>query len=145
MRSFPCEQDGTSVIETALLLPVLVLMLVGAFDFGRAYYVALEVAGAAQAGAVYGTQNVTDTAGMIAAAKLDAADVSQLVPTASYGCECSDGSSGVVSCKTAPSCAFNVVNYVQVNTAATYTLLLPYPGLAKTLSLTGQARMRAAH
>jgi hypothetical protein len=82
---------------------------------------------------------------MIAAAKLDAKDVSNLAAQASYGCECSDGSSPVASCGTAPSCAVNVVNYVEVDTSATYTPILKYPGIGSSFALSGKGRMRAAH
>ncbi len=82
--------EGTSILEAALILPVLLLMLVVAVDLGRAYYVAIEVASAAHAGALYGAQYPTDTNGMIAASKLDALDVPTLSVVAAYGCECSD-------------------------------------------------------
>ncbi|MBE7159246.1 MAG: pilus assembly protein, partial [Rhodospirillales bacterium] len=62
------------MVELALLLPLLLLLLVGAVDLGRAFYVAIEVSSAASAGAVYGTQNPTDTAGMQNAAALNAPD-----------------------------------------------------------------------
>jgi Flp pilus assembly protein TadG len=136
---------GSSIIETALLMPILLLILAAAVDFGGAYYFAVEVSSAAEAGAIYGTQNSVDTAGMIAAAKLDAADVTSLAAVATYGCECSDGTSVVASCGTAPTCAFNVVNYVEVNTSATYTSLLNYPGIPTSIAVTGKSRLRAGH
>ncbi|SFS18283.1 Flp pilus assembly protein TadG [Granulicella pectinivorans] len=145
LRSLYAKQQGSTVLEIALVLPVLLLLLVGAVDFGRAYYLALEVSSAAQAGAGYGAQNATDTAGMVSAAKRDAADITVLAPVATYGCECSDGTSQVAGCGSAPSCAYNVVNYVQVNTSAVYTPILPYPGIGSSFTLRAVARMRAAH
>jgi Flp pilus assembly protein TadG len=139
------RDDGSSLIETACLLPLLLLLLVGAVDFGRAYFAAVEVSSAAEAGALYGVQFPADTTGMIAAAKLDAADLAGLTPTATYGCECSDGSSITSLCGTAPTCAFNVVNYVEVDTTATYTPLIKYPGFSKSLTLNSKAKMRSAH
>lgn len=32
------KQDGQSMVETALVLPVLIILLVGMFDFGRIFY-----------------------------------------------------------------------------------------------------------
>lgn len=138
-------EEGTSILEAALVLPVLLLMLVVAVDLGRAYYVAIEVASAAHAGALYGAQYPTDTNGMVAASKLDAFDVPTLSAAATYGCECSDGSSAVVACTTAPSCSFNVVNYAEVDTTMNYIPMLVYPGLPGSFALTGKSRMRAAH
>jgi len=141
-------QSGTSLIELALVLPILFLLLAGAVDFGRAYYLAIEVAHAAHSGALYGSQNPGDTVGMQNAAAADAADVPSFGTssvTATYGCECSDGSSAVVGCTAAPTCSTNVVSYVQVNTSATYNSMLPYPGVPSPLTLRGSARMRAGY
>ena len=66
------SEAGNSLVETGFFLPLLLLLLMGVADFGRAYYLAIEVAGAAHAGAVYGAQNITDTTGMQNAAKLNA-------------------------------------------------------------------------
>jgi len=32
------KEDGQSMVETALVLPVLIILLVGMFDFGRIFY-----------------------------------------------------------------------------------------------------------
>jgi Flp pilus assembly protein TadG len=139
------NEDGSSIIETAMLMPLLLLLLVGAIDFGRAYFVAIEVSSSAEAGALYGTQNSSDTAGMVTAATLDAPEVSNLTTVATYGCECSDGSSVSPSCGSLPVCTYNVVSYVEVDTSATYIPILLYPGIPSSISLTGKARMRAGH
>lgn len=139
------SESGTSLIELALVLPVLFLLLFGVADFGRAYYLAIEVSNAAHTGALYGSQNPTDTAGMQKAAMLDAPDVSGLTVTTSYGCQCSDGSSPVANCTSAPSCALNVVDYVQVNTSVNYSALFSYPGIPSSIPLHGSARMRAGN
>lgn len=134
--------DGSAILETAILMPLMIAMIVGTVDFGRAYCTAIEVASAAHAGALYGTQNPTDTAGMVSASELDAPDVSTLTPVATYGCECSDGSSAVASCTSTPTCTYNYVNYVSVTTTATYTPLIPYPGVPHSLKLSSTALMR---
>jgi Flp pilus assembly protein TadG len=56
-------ERGSSLIELALILPVLLLMLVGSIDFGRAFFVAIEVSSAAEAGVDYGIQQAADTSG----------------------------------------------------------------------------------
>lgn len=142
------SDSGTSLIELALVLPVLLLLLTGAVDFGRAYYLDIEVTHAAHAAALYGSQNPSDTVGMQNAAVADAVDVptfSTSSVSVSYGCECSDGSSAVVGCTTAPICSTNIVSYVQVDTSMTYSAMLPYPGIPSPLTLRGTARMRAGY
>lgn len=138
--------DGSNTVELALMLPVLLLMLVAAVDFGRAYYIAIEVNSAAHAGALYGSQNPTDTAGMIAAAQLDAADVALQSPVATFDCVCYDGAK--ISCGvTANSCSNtgNPVYRVTVKTSATYTPILKVPRIPNTLTINGQSIMRAAY
>jgi Flp pilus assembly protein TadG len=146
------SESGTSLIEMALLLPILFLLLMGTVDFGRAYYLEIEVSRAANTGALYGSQNPTDLTGMQSAATLDAADVSGLTSTAAYGYECSDGTQRSAtcsssSCTTTPvaptGCGSNAVYYIQVNTSVSYSALFPYPGIPTPIVLRGQATMRA--
>lgn len=136
------SEQGSSLVEVALVLPMLLLVLVGMVDFGRGYYLGNEVAGAARAGAVYGSQNPTDTAGMKTAVTEDAPDVPGITASASYGCECSDGTSASASCSTVPTCSTNVVYYVKVTASATYTTMVPWTGLPSSIALSRTVEMR---
>ncbi len=137
------SQSGSSLIEVAVALPVLLLILTGIVDFGRAYYYANEVEGAAHAGAVYGTQFPTNTANMVAAATANAPDVSGISATASYGCECQDGTNASASCTSTPSCTTNIVYYVTVTAAASFHPLLPWPGIPNPINITHSVTMRS--
>lgn len=139
------RDEGASILEVALLLPILLLLLVGAVDYGRGYYAAIEVSSAAEAGALYGTLNPTDTTGMVSMAKLNAKDISGMNANASYGCICSDGSSFVLSCTLTITCPTNVVKYVEVTTSANYTPMLPYPGIGSSLPLSSKVRLRTSN
>ena len=139
-------EGGGSLVELALVMPLFLLLMLGALDFGRAYYLSIEIAGAAHAAAVYGSQNPTDTTGMTTAAQDDAPNVPNLsVGTPTYGCECSDGSNYSATCTTAPSCPSNNAVYrVNVTVTATYTPLFPWPGIPSSMSLSSSASMRSA-
>ena len=55
LRSCGCvaflkERQGSSLVEFAIVLPVLILLMVGAIDLGKAYFLGIQVASAAQAG-----------------------------------------------------------------------------------------------
>jgi Flp pilus assembly protein TadG len=140
------SERGTSLVETALLVPSLMMVLMGAIDFGRAYYLANEVAGAAQAGAVYGSTNITDTTGMTNAAKYDAPDVSGLGVTPSWGCECSDGTKSSASCSSTPTgCSANVVYYATVTATATYTPMFPWKGINNSMTIARSSTMRSVN
>ncbi len=136
---------GSSMLETALVLPMLFLLLIGAVDFGRAFYLSMEVAGAAHAAAEYGIQVPYDTAGMLSAASSDAPNVPNLsVGSRSYGCECSDGTGYSANCATAPTCTNTTLVYrVNVTVSATYTPWFPWPGIPSNLSMSNSASMRS--
>lgn len=139
-------EQASSLVELAAMLPVFMLLLVGAVDFGRAYYLAIQVAGAAQAGATYGSQNPHDTTGMTAAAMDDAPNVPNVsVSSATSGCECADGTGYSANCSSTPSCPSNNVVYrVNITVQGTYTPILPWPGIPSTIALTSSASMRSA-
>jgi Flp pilus assembly protein TadG len=138
------SEAGSSMVEMAIFLPLLLLLLMGVADFGRAYYLAIEVAGAARAGAVYGEQNITDTTGMQNAAKLNSPDVSGLIAAGSWGCECSDGTASSASCSTTPTCSVNVVYYAKVTATATYHPIMPWKGINSPITITRSTTMRSA-
>jgi Flp pilus assembly protein TadG len=138
------DEHGASLVEMAVVLPLFMLLLFGAIDFGRAYYMTIELAGAAHAAVVYGSQNPTDTTGMRNAALDDAPNVPSLsVATPTYGCECSDGSSYSASCSTTPSCGTTTQVYrVNVTVTGSYTPLFPWPGIPSSMSFSSSASMR---
>jgi Flp pilus assembly protein TadG len=141
--------NGSSMIEGAVLSPVLLMLLLGAADFGRGYYLAEEVASAAHAGAEYAIQNPgrisSDTTGIETAAKVDAANVANLnVATPTWGCECSDGSSWSAKCSSVPSgCATNWVYKVTVTASTNYAPLFPWLGIPSSIALSSSATMRS--
>jgi Flp pilus assembly protein TadG len=135
---------GSSLVETAIFMPMLLTLLLGVVDYGRACYQANEVAGAAHAGAVYGSQYPTDTADMITIAKDNAPDVAGIGATAVYGCECSDGTGASANCATAPTCTGTTeVYYVKVTASATYSPLIPWPSFAGSFNMSDMVEMRS--
>lgn len=143
------SQSGSSIIEAAVIAPVLILLMLGAADFGHGYYLAEEVAAAAHSGAEYAIQNPghlsKDSTGIETAAKVDAANVTNLTVAApTWGCECSDGSSYSASCASVPSsCAANWVYKVTVTASANYAPLFPWPGVPTSIPISSSATMRS--
>ncbi len=139
------DTRGSSFVELALILPIFATILLGSAEFGRLAYDSIEVTNAAYAGAVYGAQSgstASDTANMQAAASADAANLSEMTATATKICSCSDGTA--ITCSTPSSCVSpaRIQEFVQVNTAATVTLLIRAPGLPATYTLHGQSVLR---
>ena len=69
MRSNPAkrgrEERGQSLVELAISLTIIMLLLAGAVDFSIAYFSFTAMQDAAQEGALYGSINPTDEAGII--------------------------------------------------------------------------------
>lgn len=139
-------EDGASLVETAVMLPLFALMLFVAVDAGRACYLAIEIAGAARTAATYGSWKPTDTTGISAAATDAAPDVPNLsVGTPTYGCECADGTSYSASCSTTPSCPGDIEIYrVNVTVTGTYAPIIPWPGIPSSMTLSSSASMRSS-
>lgn len=55
-------QRGQSIVELALLFPLLMMLLMGLLDLGRAYYIMVALRDAAEEGASYAAIQPTDEA-----------------------------------------------------------------------------------
>ncbi len=61
-----CESErGQSLVEVAVSVTFLMLLVAGIVDFGIAFFSYVALQDAAQEGAIYGSINPTDTAGII--------------------------------------------------------------------------------
>jgi Flp pilus assembly protein TadG len=138
------DRAGISFIETALLIPGMLLLCCGTMDFARVVYAGIEIAGAARAGVQYGALtpgNSGDTTGMVNAALADATDLgSTVTASASNFCAC-DGST--VDCSSTCMDGSTPDGYVSVTANYTFTPLIPYPGVPQTVALSRTAKMRA--
>ena len=151
-RHDPREDRGQAFVELALILPVFVLLVLGAAEVGRLAYAAIEVNNAARAGVAYAAQSHTtasDTSTAVLAAKAEAPDITTLTATATLSCSC-ETSTGTLpapsSCTgvTLTSCASpsRIVEFVQVNTTAPVNTLFHFPGIPNSVTFQGQATMR---
>lgn len=136
------NRTGATFIETALALPLLLLLCFGAMDFARVVFAGITVAGAARAGVQYGALtpgHSGDLPGMEAAAIRDAADLGNAVTaTARNFCVCRGAT---VEC--ASTCGQDApAGYVSVSTRYVFNTLFTYPGVPKQIVLSRTARMR---
>lgn len=159
-RTLMRNERGTSLLELALITPLLLLLLLGIIEIGRYAELSILVANAARAGVQYGAQNLAtaaDNTGIHNAALNDGQNVPGLtvsppsngyVPpsgTTSYVlCGCSDtaltGTCPAVGC----SSPAHPLVYVQVDTTGTFGSLFRYPGIPSSISVNGSAAMRVA-
>jgi Flp pilus assembly protein TadG len=93
MRIHRCRRGklGQAIVETALLFPVLCLLVMGSTDLGRVFYYSIEVTNAAREGARQGssydpaTGNASAThAAVIAAVRSEAPDLTLVEPSPAF-------------------------------------------------------------
>lgn len=137
------KDTGQALVEVALTMPLFILLLIGAVEFGRVAYAAVEINNAARAGVQYGAQShvtASDNAGMRQAAINDAPNVMGLTATPTHFCSCADGSAS--TCLATDCSGSRLIEHVQVNTSAVVDPLFHYPQLPPIFTLHGQAVMR---
>jgi Flp pilus assembly protein TadG len=150
------SQSGQSLVEVALLTPVLLALLIGGIELGRYAYIAILIGNAARAGAGYGAQSLVqsvDTTGIKAAADNDfqsnGQNVSKLTVTSSTSCGCDNGGTTTSAvCTTtanasAGTCAAgHWVVTVSVTASGTFNSLFSYPGIPTSIALSKTSTMR---
>jgi len=141
------SERGQSLVELALVVPLLLLLLVGIIEIGRFAYYSILVSNAARAGAQYGAQSLAtaaDAAGIVTAATSDAGSATGLTITSQQRCGC-DGA-GLSGACPAAACALpnHALVYVQVKAVGAFPSLFRYPGLPATINVTTVEEMRVA-
>src|ERR1700733_2170823 len=87
--------DGSALIELAVMTPVLILLAFGTGDFGRLMYDAIVVSHAARAGAAYAATsnaNAENSSGISQAAQSEAQNLGTITVTSQVVCQCPSGS-----------------------------------------------------
>jgi len=144
------SQSGQSLIEVALLTPLLLLLLLGVIDLGRYAYDAILVGNAARAAVAYGARDGTaavDLTAITAAACQDFAgsNACGLTVTKAYLCQCDNGGTigAGISCttQTCPSPSHEVTS-LQVTASDNFSPLVNYPGIPTTMNVSRTATMR---
>jgi Flp pilus assembly protein TadG len=136
------NRSGQSLVEMALIFPILLTFLVGAADLARVAHVSIVVSNAAKAGAQYGVQNgftAEDNNGIIAAAAAEAPTLTlNTVPT--YTCVCSDGTAS--TCANTDCTNSHMEQTLTVSTSTTVTPLIHLPRLPRSFTVKGEAVQR---
>ncbi len=140
------SENGSILLEFALVLPPLVLMLAYMVDYALWIQKAMQLQDAASAAAAYGAipGNATNSAAMTALANYVATGSTNgaawLTVSATNFYTCSPGGSQVTSTTTCPTGA--PYHYVKVTTSASPTAMLGYQAIPSTLAVSGAATYR---
>jgi Flp pilus assembly protein TadG len=134
------------MVELAVVLPVLIFIAIGVMDYGRVYFTSVAVANAARAAAEWGaygmTGSYTNDAKMQAFGQLDGNEVGTITFNSSHFCECGTTS---VACSTS-ECGSGygpAQVYVTVTATKTVALLIRYPGLPSSVTISRSATFRS--
>jgi Flp pilus assembly protein TadG len=151
--------SGQSLLEVALLTPILLALLLGVIELGRYAYFSILVGNAARAGAAYGAQNLVvsvDIPGIQTAADNDFQNNGQItsnllvIPSTSCGCDSNGSVTPASSCSTAADPTAGTctsghwVVMVSVTASGTINPLFNYPGIPKSLTVSNTATLRVA-
>jgi Flp pilus assembly protein TadG len=165
LRRRRLAQSGQSLVEVALLTPLLLALLLGAIELGRYAYISILVGNAAHAGAVYGAQSLpqsVDTAGIQQAADNDfqnnGQNVASLAVTSWVSCGCDNGGTityqgqTTAMCSTHsnpnldPTCSGGTAGHwvviVNVTASGTFKALFNYPWIPSSISVSRISTMR---
>jgi Flp pilus assembly protein TadG len=143
-RRLALGEAGIAGVELALAAPMLALLMVGGFDFGRAIYEQYRLTAAADAGIQYATasvSNLTNTSGIIAAARADASDTASSLNITSGSCTCPTGTS---LCSATATCTGSTVTgtYQKVTVSESYSTIMSYPFVSNPFTLSAQSMVR---
>lgn len=138
------SESGVSAIEFALLGPILILLALGLWDFGRTFAEASRLASAARAGAqsaILSTAHSADFAAIEEAARRDAGDVDgDISVDISRECACADGKP--VLCSETCGIGGKPVIYTSIVVGKEIDLAWKWPLVGETVELSRKVRMR---
>jgi Flp pilus assembly protein TadG len=135
---FVCDR-GTSLVEFALVLPLLAFLIIAMVDFGRGMAISMTLESAARSGAEYGGLFPQDTAGITTAiAEALGPGLTSDAVSALPQCRCAGA---VVDCSAVCNGGGAEI-YLTVRVDYAYSPILPYPGIASSYPLTGTAEFR---
>src|SRR5258708_3098749 len=144
IKSSRKAQNGSAIVEFALVGTVMLLLFFGVADFSRLFYDSIEVVNAAAAGAHYGafnsgaldSSNSADSTGIINAAKAEAPELNGLTVNPTTVCQDDTGATALCS-------ASGAYKYVSVNTAYTFQTLLQYPLIPSSVPISKTVTFRS--
>lgn len=155
LRRLRRSDDGASLIELAIVLPLLAILVVGIIETGRWLTFGIQLSNAAHAGAQFAAQseiNAYQSTDVAAAACNDSqfscttstpapgntAAPNTMFVTSSVSCTYSNGTTST-SCPTPSSSAVQRNMYVQVSTAGTFKPLMNLPLMPNSVPMSASA------
>ena len=138
------DRAGAAVHEFALTAPLLMLIMVGAIDFGRSFYHSVTISNAAGTAAFYGAQSLMKSGHgteMSTLAQNDANDIGTVTTTATRVCQCPNGTA--VDCITGTCTGYGAPRvYVRCQVSRSFDTMINLPGVPDLFTIRRQVWMR---
>lgn len=143
-RKYWRGERGQALVETALVSPLLFLLLLGAAELARVAYAAIEVTNAAKASVQFASQKagyLIQQNGVTNSAENDAYNLRGVTATPTLGYACSDSTTVSYDSNNNPICVLpaHVIPTVTVTTSVAFDPLIHLPFLPDTITLHGRA------
>jgi Flp pilus assembly protein TadG len=147
LKSIIRNQKGSTLVEFAVATPIAFVLCFAAGDFGRMFTESAILAGAANAGAIYGYRNVgyaSDSSGIQSAILTDAAQLSGVSASSSQVCDCPDAPGAWISCNdTTCSNGYDKPRaYIRARATKSFETLGVYPNIPSQVAIDMSAYMR---
>ena len=140
------NQKGNTLVEFAVATPIAMVLCFGAGDFGRMFVESAILAGAANAGAIYGYRNVStaaDSSGIQNAILIDSAQLSGVTASTEQLCDCPDAPKTWVSCNDTVCTNYGKPRaYLRARAAKKFETLGVYPKIPSKVNIDMSAYMR---
>jgi Flp pilus assembly protein TadG len=125
---------GQSLVELALIAPVLIILALGIIDYGRVYFAYVSVTNGARTGADYASTDAT------AAADLSGIEAAALAETSNLLDQSPTNPDVVVATGTDAQ----GYSYADVTFSYTFETIFPWPGLPDSFNVERTVRTRVA-
>ncbi len=146
-RKFLRRQNGTALIETALIVPIFTLLLMGAADFSILLNYYLRLVDSARAEAMVGTIRAYTTNPSILnlVGEYSGIGIPNYSVSATNYCTCANGAS-IVSCSSHQNCGnYGIPNqYLKVTATASLPLIFGVSGFPARINVQSVAIARTA-
>ncbi len=139
---FRRETSGTALVEMAFFTPIILILLMGVWDFGSLAKEYSRVTDAANAGAQFGMQFPEETAAIEQLVRDELGPTSEgaSVSLNSF-CEC-PGGGAAVDCESSCAGFSNPAKFMSVQVQSSFETLFEYPYMANPVDITKQVVIR---
>jgi Flp pilus assembly protein TadG len=141
------HERGAALVELALATPLLAVLIVGAVDFARIFYVAMQLTNAARSGAQYGSTGSVGFDAAVVKTKAESASpqiapYTVETPVESCFCMTNTGGSTPQTCTVACGSGTHKAVFITVTASKDFSPVMRFPGIPSSLTMTRTVTLR---